>query len=481
MQQVESLDISKEKVKIPYYAISSVIFFAILLIFLWKPVNPARVVYVPLNETTVVLDNSSLPVVVGNASIEIVDDQSHLSTTESLDQPVPEDEIVKDEIDEAIDGAIYDTNNTSQHIVEKGDTLSGILSQFGISNADIYLLTRQHKQLANLRIGQQISWVVNEEKKLQTFSWVISPKNVRIYEREGDRFTERTETREGKWQPAVLTGAIGSNFVADARSAGLTLNEIGVITKALQWQLDFRRLQKGDQFSVVLSREMFENKHEGSQLLAVRIKNGSREYYAILADDGHYYDQNGASLSRSFLRYPLEKQARISSQFNPRRLHPVTKQISPHNGTDFAVSKGTPVLAAGDGEVVIAKYSGSAGNFIAIRHGRQYTTRYMHLDKIQVKPGQQVRKGDQIGLSGNTGRSTGPHLHYELHIDGKPVNPLTASLPLAEGLTGKSKTTYLELVRTIQPQLTFDKTPAQTTADSSEAAVVTTSASTSAN
>ena len=104
---------------------------------------------------------------------------------------------------------------------------------------------------------------------------------------------------------------------------------------------------------------------------------------------------------------------------------------------------------------MIAKYSGSAGNYIAIRHGRQYMTAYMHLDKILVKPGQQVKQGDKIGLSGNTGRSTGPHLHFELHINNKPVNPLTASLPINEGLTGKSKKAFIERVKSIQSQLNF--------------------------
>ncbi|QIQ21086.1 murein DD-endopeptidase MepM [Zophobihabitans entericus] len=461
MQQVEASESSlADKNKVPYYAISGVIALTILFAVLWKPLNPARVVHIPLNGTSVV-NEGTVPVVVGNASIEIIEDPKTVTPTESLDQPTPEDEIISDEIDAAIDIEIED--NVVHYVVEKGDTLSGILTQFGISRSDIYLLTKQHKQLANLRIGQQISWTTDDDKSLQTFSWIISPKNIRVYERKGESFVERTETREGEWSQTVLTGTIGSNFVADARSAGLTSGEISTITKALQWQLDFRRLQKGDQFSVVLSREMFENKHENSQLLAVRIQNASREYYAILADDGQYYDVKGLSLSRSFLRHPLEKPARISSQFNPRRVNPVTKQVTSHNGVDYAVSRGTPVLAAGDGEVVIAKYSGSAGNYIAIRHGRQYLTKYMHLDRIQVRAGQQVRKGDQIGLSGNTGRSTGPHLHYELHINGKPVNPVTATLPQSDGLTGKAKTTYLELVKTIQPQLAFTSESASST------------------
>ncbi len=116
--------------------------------------------------------------------------------------------------------------------------------------------------------------------------------------------------------------------------------------------------------------------------------------------------------------------------------------------------QGTPVLSVGDGEVVVAKRSGAAG-YIAIRHGRTYTTRYMHLRKLLVKPGQKVKRGDRIALSGNTGRSTGPHLHYEVWINQQAVNPLTAKLPRTEGLTGQIVVNTAQ-VKEVLPQLRFD-------------------------
>ena len=454
MQQIESMGIESQKPQIPYITLSGVLALMILFIILWRPLNPNRTTYIPLTtEVQTTVERQSSVAVVDNAIIERIDKTAQGDQiTDSLDQPKPEDDIVKDEIDEEIN--IRD--DLTQHTVSRGDTLYGIMTQYGVNRSDIYQLTKQYNQLANLRIGQQISWEVDEEHNLKTFNWIVSNSNVKIYERHGDTFTEKIETREGIWTPLSVVGTIDSNFVIDAKKAQLTNGEISTITKALQWQLDFRRLQKGDKFAVLLSRETFGNEHTASQLQAVRIQNGNRDYYAVLAEDGHYYDMNGNSLSENFLRYPLEKQARISSQFNPRRLNPVTKKITSHNGIDFAVSRGTPVLSIGEGEVVIARYSGSAGNFIAIRHGRQYTTRYMHMDKILVKAGQKVKKGDQIGLSGNTGRSTGPHLHYELHIDGKPVNPLTATLPVSEGLTGKSKTTFLAQFKEVKNKLLFE-------------------------
>lgn len=204
-----------------------------------------------------------------------------------------------------------------------------------------------------------------------------------------------------------------------------------------------------------MSREMMDGKTQQSQLKGVRLESGGKDYYAIRADDGKFYDRSGAGLARGFMRFPTVKQYRISSNYNPRRLNPVTGRIAPHKGVDFAVPIGTPVLAVGDGEVIVSKRSGAAGNYVAIRHGRQYMTRYMHLKTLLVKPGQKVKRGDRIALTGNTGRSTGPHLHYEIWINNQAVNPLTAKLPMMEGLTGSERSAYLAQVREVMPQLRF--------------------------
>lgn len=450
-RKIENRHIEKSKVKFPYFSILGVLLVVIFFTILWRPLNLDRTVYIPLNsqvETTV--NNTSVPVSIGEGQVELVDGNSNSTVIESSDEP--EDEIVKDDLDKIID----EKDNTVQYTIVRGDTLHDILLRYNVNRNDVYELTSKFKQLANLRIGQQLMWTTDDDHNLQNLNWTISSNNIRMYEKSGNDFVENSETVEGILQEVVIKGEIKSNFIADARKSGLTSTEIGIITRALQWRLDFKRLQIGDKFSVILSREMHGDRLSNSQLLAVRFKNGSKDYYAVLADDGKYYDINGDSLSQSFFRYPLAKKARVSSQFNPRRLHPVTGKIAPHNGVDFAVSRGTPVLSVGNGEVVIAKYSGSAGNYIAIRHGRQYMTTYMHLDKILVKPGQKVKQGEQIGLSGNTGRSTGPHLHFELHINNKPVNPLTANLPIDEGLTGKSKNAFVAKVKSIKPRLEFN-------------------------
>ncbi|MBC8949503.1 murein DD-endopeptidase MepM [Xenorhabdus sp. TS4] len=356
------------------------------------------------------------------------------------------------------DGSSVDTavNVPHQYVVSSGDTLSSILTQFGIDSSDVALLANQYKSLRNLGIGQSLSWITDDNGNLKTLTWDISRRETRVYTREGDIFNETQEFQKGEWKNSVITGTVDGSFNSSALIAGLTSSEAREVTKALQWQIDFRKLRKGDRFSVLMSRELLDGKSEQSQLLGVRLQSGGNDYYAFRANDGRFYDSNASGLERGFLRFPTTKQFRVSSSFNPHRLNPVTGRITAHKGVDFAMPVGTPVLAVGDGEVVVAKFDGAAGNFIAIRHGRQYTTRYMHLRKILVKPGQKVKRGERIALSGNTGRSTGPHLHFEFWDNQRPVNPLTAKLPRSGGLGGKERAEYVAMVQETKPQLLLD-------------------------
>lgn len=375
--------------------------------------------------------------------------------SEPIDQAAPEDDeaIPQDELDDKTAGEA----GVHEYVVSTGDTLSSVLNQYGIDMGDISQLASVDKDLRNLKIGQQISWTLTDSGELQRLTWEMSRRETRTYDRTpAGGFKMSSEVQQGDWVNNVLKGTVGGSFVASAKEAGLTSAEISAVIKAMQWQMDFRKLKKGDEFSVLMSREMLDGKREQSQLLGVRLSSSGKDYYAIRAEDGKFYDRNGSGLAKGFMRFPTSRQFRVSSNFNPRRLNPVTGRVAPHKGVDFAMPQDTPVLAVGDGEVVMAKRSGAAGYYVAIRHGRTYTTRYMHLKKLLVKPGQKVKRGDRIALSGNTGRSTGPHLHYEIWINQQAVNPLTAKLPRSEGLTGSDRSDFLAKVKEVVPQLTLD-------------------------
>ena len=373
--------------------------------------------------------------------------------SEPLDQSVQEeDNLPQDEIDQDVTAE----SGTHDYVVSSGDTLSSVLNQYGIDMGEISQLVKTDSELRNIQVGQQLSWTLTDEGQLQRLTWEMSRRETRTYDRIDNGFKMSSAMQQGEWKNSVLTGEVNGSFVSSAQRAGLSSAEISSVIKALQWQMDFRKLRAGDKFSVLMSREELDGKNEQSQLLGVRLRSGGKDYYAIRAEDGKFYDRTGSGLARGFMRFPTVKQFRVSSNFNPRRLNPVTGRIAPHKGVDFAVPIGTPVLAVGDGEVVQAKRSSGAGNYIAIRHGRQYMTRYMHMKKLLVKPGDKVKRGDRIGLSGNTGRSTGPHLHYEIWINNQAVNPLTAKLPRTEGLTGKDRSEFLAQVREVLPQLKLD-------------------------
>lgn len=441
MQQIaRSIALAYNNLPRPHRVMLGSLTVITLAVSIWRPfVYQSNIDSDSATAKIIPLDNQQLRTLVPEAS-------------EPLDQPAPEDEVPTDELDDKADN----DSGTHDYVVSTGDTLGSVLTQFGIDMSEVSALAKQNPALRNLKIGQTLSWVLNDAGELQQLTWEVNRRETRTYNLVNGNFKEAVESQQGEWKNKVVTGTLNGSFVNSARAAGLSRSEVNAVIKALQWQMDFRKLQKGDQFAVLMSREELNGRSEQSQLLGVRMRTGGKDYYAVRADDGKFYDRQGSGLAKGFMRFPTTKQFRVSSNFNPRRVNPVTGRVAPHRGVDFAMPVGTPVLAVGDGEVVIAKRSGAAGNYVVIRHGRQYTTRFMHLKKILVKPGQKVKRGDRIALSGNTGRSTGPHLHYEFWLNNQAVNPLTAQLPRSDGLSGKDRREYLAQVRQVVPQLQLD-------------------------
>ncbi|MCG3883678.1 peptidoglycan DD-metalloendopeptidase family protein [Photobacterium leiognathi] len=179
-------------------------------------------------------------------------------------------------------------------------------------------------------------------------------------------------------------------------------------------------IRNNDIFKVVLDK---------SELVVVSYEGKLGKITAYKNKDGMFYSAEGANKQHtSFLRKLLAAYRRISSRFNKNRLYSVTKRTSPHNGTDFAAPVGTPVFAGTSGTVIISKHKRLNGNYIVIKNGK-YLTKYLHLSERKVKKGDRVQVGDEIGAVGNTGRSTGPHLHYEFYINGVPQDALTVKIP----------------------------------------------------
>ena len=336
--------------------------------------------------------------------------------------------------------------NSYQYIVRKGDTLSKIFERLQLPQKTMYQLLEADLNvlaLDNLKPGHTLLFNKHEQK-LQRLELQFSLAHKVVYQRkEGDGFEFNEVQLEGDWKKERISGEILYSFTGSSKQAGLSQWEAQTITELLKKRVDFRRdIQRGDKFEVLLSRQYVDDEATGNNKIeAIRIQNRRHDINAFLFED-NYYDEKGRNLEKAFQRYPFNGKYRLSSNYNPRRRHPVTGLIRPHNGTDFAMRKGSPVVTTGDGIVTRVVRHKYAGLYIEIKHGQSYKTRYLHLNKSYVIKGQRVKRGQKIAQSGNTGRSTGAHLHFELHVNGRPVNAMTAKIPIAVSLTGKKKAAF---------------------------------------
>jgi murein DD-endopeptidase len=335
------------------------------------------------------------------------------------------------------------------YTIQPGDTLSTIFEQLGVSQKEMYQVLESDVSilaLDTLKPGDKLGFWLGEGQ-LQQLELRFNPAHQVVFTRAAEETFEYNEVRlDGEWREQVVAGEINGSFYVSAQRAGLTALEIQRISALLEDKINFRRdLRAGDQFQVVRAEQYVDGVPTGiTRLEGLRVLNRARELTAFMFD-GQYYDLNGESLARAFSRYPTKSRYRLSSHFNPYRKHPVTGRVRPHNGTDFATPIGTPILATGDGVVTRVTNHPYAGLYIVIEHGDKYKTRFLHLSKALVRKGQTVSRGQKIALSGNSGRSTGPHLHYELHINGRPVNAMTAPIPVAEGVGDEQRLAFNQL------------------------------------
>ncbi len=344
-------------------------------------------------------------------------------------------------------------------IVEDGDTLGELFSLFNLSYTMSKILEAD-KNILSLDVinkGDKYRfWLRGNDDSfdgkdivLTRMEQVLGIEHQVVFQRNGDGFEYQETILPGIWKQRSINGVIksGSSFYQSAVAQGLPANDVSVINRLLKSKLDFsRHTAAGDKFQVVLSSQYIGDIKTGNtKVEGVRFFNRKKVYSAFSFKD-NYFDSAGDGLERAFSRYPVNARYRVSSRFNPRRKHPITGLIRPHNGTDFATPKGTSIYAPGDGvvkRVVRHKY---AGLYVEIQHSYKYRTRYLHLSKSLVRKGQRVKRGQKIALSGNTGASTGAHLHYEFHVNQKPINAMGNKVPVVIGVDRKSMLAYKKRV-----------------------------------
>ena len=342
---------------------------------------------------------------------------------------------------------------TKQVKVRRGDNMGVIFQRIGLSTTDLHLIDQLDGSdpLRMLQPGQELTFKLTEQGELHSLYYPHSLEQALKVSRKDDSFVARSVKLELDTREQVAKGEIRSSFWGAASEAGMTEDQIMDLAAIFGWDIDFAQdLQPGDSFRVVYEDKYQDDERVASgDILAAEFINQGAIYRAVLNQDGNYYTPEGKAMRKSFLRAPVNFKY-ISSNFNPRRLHPVTGKVRPHNGIDYVAPVGTPIMAAGGGSVVAAGYNQFNGNYVFIKHAGNYVTKYLHLSKRTVNKGQRVKQGQTIGLLGGTGRVTGPHLHYEFVVGGVHKNPRTLNLPQAETLTGRALASFKAQAR---PQL----------------------------
>lgn len=324
--------------------------------------------------------------------------------------------------------------------VRSGDNLSTILLKYKIGQQAVEKLVQKSEgifDVRKIRTGNKYTVLCSNDslRKAVYLIYEQSPTHYVVFET-GDSLHvhngEKEVTVKIRAASATITSSLWNAIVDAEASPNLAV----AMSEIYAWSIDFYAIQPGDNFTVFYEQLTVEDQQIGlGNIISARFYHGGKENYAFrfMQDDfTDYFDENGQSLRKAFLKAPL-KFSRISSKFSNSRLHPVLRIRRPHHGVDYAAPKGTPVHAVGSGIVTDARYAGGAGRMIKIKHNATYSTAYLHLSAYGpgIKSGSRVSQGQVIGYVGSSGLSTGPHLDFRFYEKGKPIDPLKVESPPA--------------------------------------------------
>lgn len=342
--------------------------------------------------------------------------------------------------------------------VKSGDSLAKVLKRMGHgarTTHDIVNAKGEYsKSLTRINVGDKLKIGTNDDGKLLALTYPKSKTEIIHVNFQEDGYHSSLETKTVEARKAIAHGMIDSNFWNAGVEAGLNDNQIISLASIFGWDIDFGQdIRQGDSFHVVFENLFIDGEFIGTgKILAAEFINRDDPFQAIRFNDGEYYTPDGKSMRKAFLRAPVNFKY-ISSNFKPKRFHPVQKRWKAHRGIDYAARTGTPVVAAGNGKVIRAKYDKYNGHHVFIQHGNNIETKYLHFSKRAVKVGQRVKQGDVIGYVGATGLAAGPHLHYEFLLNGVHRNPRTVKLPDAKPIAKKYRAEFTALAQTRMKEL----------------------------
>ncbi len=338
-----------------------------------------------------------------------------------------------------------------KHKIKNGETFDKILENYSIEKSEIYKIKNSLKKKVNLNklnTKQIIQFSLDKtNNKIDEFTFQISNTKKIFLKRsyEKDKFTEEILIIQLEKKIIYKENIIMQSLYKAASDQNIPINTIIEFAGIYGFQVDFQRdIRKKDKFQIMYEVFLNEKKEiiETGEILFANLKLSGQEnslyYFDYKGSEGHY-DKGGKSVKKALMKTPING-ARLSSPFGMRK-HPIDGYNKMHKGTDFAAPMGTPIMASGDGVVKKAGWCGGGGYCVKIKHNSTYQTVYAHMSKFArgIKSGVRVKQGQTIGYVGSTGKSTGPHLHYEVIVNGKKVNSQKLKLPSGKILKGKAR------------------------------------------
>jgi murein DD-endopeptidase MepM/ murein hydrolase activator NlpD len=347
--------------------------------------------------------------------------------------------------------------------VERGDTIGSLLARASVVDPDAMEFLRTDptaRALYQLRPGRPLQVSTDDEGRLTGLRFLAGDGQLLSIARESSRFVATREAPPNDTRLTLRAGEIESSLFAAADAAGLPDSVTLALTDIFGGDIDFYHdLRRGDRFAVLYETRYVDGEPAGTgRVVAAEFDNGGKTLRAYLwrAPDGTegYYNENGRNSRNAFLRSPMEF-SRVTSGFTLARLHPILHTMRAHKGTDFAAPIGTPVRVTADGIVTFVGQQTGYGNVIMVKHDGRYSTVYAHLSRFaaETQDGARVRQGETIGYVGQTGWATGPHLHYELRVDGEPRDPMTVALPMATPVTDGERAAFAAAIAPLAGEL----------------------------
>jgi murein DD-endopeptidase MepM/ murein hydrolase activator NlpD len=344
--------------------------------------------------------------------------------------------------------------STIEVIVGRNDTLDAIFRRMALDTSDLAAirnLPRIRQSLDFLKPGDAIK-LTHSDGEIKELTRKVSETQTLKVVRNEDGFAANVISNPVEMRTRTATATIDSSLFQAAEQADISDTVALKLANVFAWDIDFvLDIREGDRFTAVYQQIYQDGKflHDGEVLAAEFVNNG-KVYRAVrfVTDTGSasYYTPEGLPMRKAFLRAPVEF-TRVSSVFNPHRMHPILNRIRGHMGTDYAAPSGTPVHAASDGRVSFAGRRGGYGNALTLAHNNSVSTLYGHMSRFaaRMRVGAHVQQGDVIGYVGMTGLATGPHLHYEYLVNGVHRNPQTVQLPGADPLRALALKTFREV------------------------------------